>query len=88
MQITTKSGRIVDTPDIRISTERKCRSDVRKADRWLLMQTKIECENNDWVMFFLNNMDAEHLTTSDKDLLNILLLPDGASEYIYELVKE
>ena len=88
MLITTRFGRSIETPSIRLSTNRKCVKDSKVCDVWLLEETKKEYQTrSDYVMVILNGMNPLRLTASDKDTLNDLLLPDGASEYIYELIE-
>ena len=86
MQITTKKGRIVNTPSIRLETERKCKNDSLKADKWLLDTVREDYKDDAWITLLLEDMYPGRLTVSDKDILMDLLLPDGASKYIYELV--
>ena len=91
MKITLKSGRTVDTPDIRISTNRKCINDSKKADKWMIDRAKEdypECWENSIIRLFLEDMAPGKLTPSDHDMLMGLLLPDDASKHIFRLVKD
>ena len=88
MKIQTRFGRIVETPSIRLSTSRKCMKDSKYCDIWLLEETKKEWQGkSDYIMVLLNGINANNLSESDKETLNDLLLPDGSSQYIYELIK-
>jgi len=91
MKITLRSGRIVDTPNIRITTNRKCMNDSKKADKWMIDLAKKEyplCWENEIICLFLDGMIPGKLTPAEHDMLFDLLLPDGASQYIFQLIKE
>jgi hypothetical protein len=87
MKITTKSGRIVDTPDIRVSTPTKFLNDTKKANAWILEECKREYKDDDWTMVTLNCMDLKNLSKCDISVLYMLLLPDGASDKIFMAVE-
>ena len=87
MKITTKKGTIVNTPSIRLETNRKCLNDSKKANKWLLETVKKDYEDDEWISLQLNFMDIKNLSPSDKDILMDLLLPEGTSPYIFELIE-
>ena len=91
MKITLRSGRIVDTPNIRFSSNRKIINDSKKADKWMIDLAKEEypdCWKNSIICLFLEGMIPGKLTPAEHDMLFDLLLPDGASQYIFEVIKE
>jgi len=87
VKITTKKGTIVNTPSIRLETNRKCLNDSKKANKWLLETVKKDYEDDEWISLQLNFMDIKNLSPSDKDILMDLLLPEGTSPYIFELIE-
>lgn len=87
MKITTRSGRTIDTPNIRLKSDRIAKKDSKAADLWLYEQAKIECAGNDYHTIILNSTNPARLSDSDKDTLFDLLLPDEASRYIFELTQ-
>ena len=102
MQITTKSGRILDSPNIRVSTNRKCIIDLKKINYWMVERAKEEYPlptdkgfikldwayfDNDYKRNIIDNINPNNMSQSDMDTLFDLLLAEEHTEYIFELIE-
>jgi len=86
MEITTRFGRKINTPVIRTSSARKAKKDSHLALSWMLEETKKEWKDSEYILQLLKGININNLSQSDQDVLFDLLLPDGHTRYIFELI--
>lgn len=86
-KIKTVSGREIPAPPpIRLDTDRKASSDVKKVDSWLLDQALQEAEdrNDDFNKTQFQGLDPKKLSPADKDILNQYLFGHEDPEILSE----